>query len=403
MIPHILIIQSVYTDAALSARRLAITEHTCRPSLAYQTRQPIVHLAQHPDDPHAAARAEMLRGTGCEVVQLWREQWRLYGEDYSLPEGRKIVSRCDDDDVLAIDFCERTYHAGCQQTGKAALLWPQGMTYWRHQAYSWRYPGNQFVSVVTDGSDSPHDMQHHRFATEWPAVVVSEQVGWIWIRHGDAHTSTLSKYRPRLLRNIDVSRTPVNMRAISRAIEGSGQMSGDYREHRRLQQAKVQPMKISEAYTYCGSDKNTLHHYGPFYDGLVETLKPRTLLEVGVHKGASLRAWRHVGYPVEAIGIDRKRVEGVAMVVTTAPDFGPVLSELQGRRFDLIIDDGSHVLSHQLAAVDQLRDLLEPGGYFCVEDLQSQAAIDAFRVRGWSFYDRRDSGRYDDIIAFQQF
>ena len=64
--------------------------------------------------------------------------------------------------------------------------------------------------------------------------------GWIWIRHGDAHTSTLNKYRPRLLRNIDVDRTPVNMRAVSRAIEGSGQMSGDYREHKRLQQQKAQ-------------------------------------------------------------------------------------------------------------------------------------------------------------------
>ena len=206
-----------------------------------------------------------------------------------------------------------------------------------------------------------------------------------------------------LFRSIDVSRTPVNMRAISRVIEASGQMSGDYREHRRLQQQKAGPMKISEAYTYCGSDKNTVHHYGPFYDGLVETLRPRTVLEVGVHKGASLRAWRHVGYPVEAIGIDRQRVEGVPMIVATAPDFGPVLTQLEGRKFDLIIDDGSHVLSHQLAAVDQLQQLLEPGGYFVVEDLQNQQAIDEFRVRGWSFFDRRDSGRYDDIIAFQQF
>ena len=139
------------------------------------------------------------------------------------------------------------------------------------------------------------------------------------------------------------------------------------------------------------------------YDGLVETLRPRTVLEVGVHKGASLRAWRHVGYPVEAIGIDRQRVDGVAMVVATAPDFTPVLRELEGRKFDLIIDDGSHVLLHQLAAVNQLQQLLEPGGYFVVEDLQNQQAIDAFRMRGWSFYDRRELGRYDDIIAFQQF
>ena len=47
MTPHILIIQSVYTDPELSRRRLAITRTTCVPSLAAQTRKPVVHLAQH--------------------------------------------------------------------------------------------------------------------------------------------------------------------------------------------------------------------------------------------------------------------------------------------------------------------------------------------------------------------
>ncbi len=98
MIPHILIIQSVYTDPELSRRRLAITRTTCVPSLAAQTRKPVVHLAQHPADPHAAERLELIRGTGCYVIQVLRSEWRLYGENYNLPEGRKVVSRMDDDD-----------------------------------------------------------------------------------------------------------------------------------------------------------------------------------------------------------------------------------------------------------------------------------------------------------------
>ena len=172
MIPHILIIQSVYTDPELSRRRLAITRTTCVPSLAAQTRKPVIHLAQHPDDPHAAERLELIRGTGCIVLEVWRDQWRLYGENYNLPEGRKVVSRMDDDDCLCREFCEATYNAA-PSFGEVALLWPHGIVYYRSCAYGWSHRGNQFVSIVTDGMKSPHDMKHHLFAEQWHYRVVS--------------------------------------------------------------------------------------------------------------------------------------------------------------------------------------------------------------------------------------
>ena len=66
------------------------------------------------------------------------------------------------------------------------------------------------------------------------------------------------------------------------------------------------------------------------------------------------------------------------------------------------IDDGSHQLSHQQAAVQQLWPLLRPGGVFVVEDIQSE--LDAYefaREGGWTFEDWRDRGRYDDLIAWR--
>lgn len=402
-VPHIMIIQAVYTDARLSQRRLEISEHTVKPSMAYQTRKPTIHLCQHPADPHAAARADMLRSTGCEVRQVWRDKWRLYGENYDLPAGRKVVSRCDDDDVLAVDFCERTY-AAAPATGEHALIWPVGMTFFRHEAYSWRHLGNQFVSIVTDQQRSPHDMEHHKFL-QWSHVVVSQEVGWIWVRHGSAHTPTLSRYRPQKLRRIDVTRTPVNMRAISRAIELSGRAAGTYAEHKRRMPAQGKPATFSEALTLEGSDKTTVHTYGKFYDDLIADLQPRKVLEIGVFRGASIRAWRHLPNPVEIVGIDRNACPGIPVIRCVAPDFAPALTALQSQEFDLIIDDGSHQLPHQLAAVEQLRQLLRLGGVFVVEDLQNDAATAAVQavfpadwqpaVHDW----RQQSSRWDDVIV----
>ena len=404
MIPHLIIIQAVYTDHALSARRLAISRHTSKPSLAYQTRKPVISLSQHPDDPHAQERPQMYAETGCEVRQVWRSEWKLYGEDYELPEGRKVVSRMDDDDVIAIDFCERTYNAGCKAANGTALIWPQGMTYWRHQAYSWRYPGNQFVSIVTAENRSPHDMQHHKFLN-WPFVVVSHEVGWIWIRHGDAHTPTLGKYRPTRLNRIDVSRTPVNMRAISRAIEPSGQAAATYAEHQRRKAVQWKPGSFSEALQREGSDKTTVHTYGQFYDDLIADLQPRRVLEIGVFHGSSIRAWRHLPDPVEVVGIDRNPCPGIPVIRCTAPDFGPALEQLADQWFDLIIDDGSHQQTHQIAAIQQLAPFLRAGGLFVIEDLQDDAATALVKsafpddwdvmVQDW----RRQSGRYDDVIV----
>jgi predicted O-methyltransferase YrrM len=404
MIPHYIVIQSVYNDPALSARRLAITEHTARPSLAYQTRKPIVVLCQSTQDPHATARLKMIESTGCEVRQVWRDTWKLYGENYEIPAGRKVISRMDDDDVIAVDFCERTYLAAPPQ-GEHALIWPVGMTFWRSQAYRWEHVGNQFVSIVTEQDVTPHHMPHHKFSQQWHTITVSRETGWIWIRHGDAHTPTLGRYRPQRLRRIEVERTPVNMRAIDRAIAPSGLAAADYRQHQRQKAAK-RPQTLSEALAHEGSDKTTLHSYGAFYDDLVATLQPQRVLEVGVFRGASIRAWRYLPQPVEVVGIDRNPCPGIPVLRCTAPDFSPALEQLHGQQFDLIIDDGSHRPEHQVAAIEQLSPLLRPGGVFVVEDIADDSARAAVRD---AFPDdwqttvedfRPIKGRYDDVIVW---
>jgi len=230
MIPHIMIVQAAYSDARLSELRLNIARHTSIPSLAFQMVRPTVHIAVNPNDPHLQARLEAYRSTGCVVVPLFRTEWKLYKEDWQLPDGRKIVSRMDDDDVICSSYCREIRNA-VPESGEWNMMFPVGYVWWRNTAYLLDKPGIQFVTLVTDKQTDPHQEGHWKYHEAWPTKVVSRLPSWIWVRHGAASTSTLSRYRTRKLKGIDAKRIPINLRAIQRAIEPTGLASGTYEQH----------------------------------------------------------------------------------------------------------------------------------------------------------------------------
>lgn len=231
-LPHIMIVQSAYTDERLSASRLEISRHTCIASLAYQSAKPVVHVAVHPDDPHLNMRLDAFRSTGCKIRPLFRNEWKLYKENWELPEGRKIVSRMDDDDVIARDYCKEI-QAAAPESGEWNLAFPVGYVWWHSTAYRLEHMGIQFVTLVTDQQTDPHQEGHWKYHKEWQTKIVSSQPSWIWVRHGDASTSTLPRYRTKKLKGIDAQRVPINLRAIDRAIAPTGVASGSYQEHQR--------------------------------------------------------------------------------------------------------------------------------------------------------------------------
>lgn len=229
-LPHIIIVQSAYTDERLSASRLEIARHTCIASLSYQSAKPIVHVAVHPNDPHLNARLDAFQSTGCEIKPLFRNEWKLYKENWELPDGRKIVSRMDDDDVICRDYC-RELQAAAPESGEWNLAFPVGYVWWHSTAYKLEHMGIQFVTLVTDRQTDPHQEGHWKYHETWQTKIVSSYPSWIWVRHGDASTSTLPRYRTKKLKSIDAKRTPINLRAIDRAIAPTGAASGSYHEH----------------------------------------------------------------------------------------------------------------------------------------------------------------------------
>jgi hypothetical protein len=73
--------------------------------------------------------------------------------------------------------------------------------------------------------------------------------------------------------------------------------------------------------------------------------------------------------------------------------------------FDFIIDDGSHRLVHQMRSFELLKDRINPGGMYIIEDVQNMEEAHALTsfAKNLGFnvdlYDTRSiKGRYDDIM-----
>lgn len=134
----------------------------------------------------------------------------------------------------------------------------------------------------------------------------------------------------------------------------------------------------------CSRERGTAkwHHYFPVYDRHLGAHAGRDLrlLEIGVGRGGSLEMWREfLGAGAQIIGLDaRAEVSSLAhdnvLIRIGNQNDRAFLRALvaQFGSFDVIIDDGSHVPSHQITALEELFPALstDPGIYI-VEDLHT--------------------------------
>ncbi len=122
-------------------------------------------------------------------------------------------------------------------------------------------------------------------------------------------------------------------------------------------------------------------HYLPIYEKLFFPFVGTAVrfLEIGVLKGGSLKMWReYFGQKASIFGIDIdpccEAYDGkyghVRIGSQTDPEFlRRVVSEIGG--IDIVLDDGSHVASHQKLSFNILFPLLSEGGLYLIEDLHT--------------------------------
>lgn len=121
-----------------------------------------------------------------------------------------------------------------------------------------------------------------------------------------------------------------------------------------------------------GTDKSSIgHDYLRHYERALEGHDVRSVLEIGVDTGASLRTWCDIFPDAKVIGIDI-RFEcidadvGRAVVLIADATLSDGLVE---GSFDFIVDDGSHQVPDVLLSFAVLFPHLASGGIYAIEDI----------------------------------
>jgi len=135
--------------------------------------------------------------------------------------------------------------------------------------------------------------------------------------------------------------------------------------------------KYSSHSNYKGTDKVTTHSYGHIYKNILKELEGRknlTILEIGILSGSFLQVLHELFPDAQLYGVD---------ITLKNYKFDPNpnihIYEMDGTReetadylnqsFDLIIEDGSHLIEHQKKTLDAFAPYLKKNGIFITEDI----------------------------------
>ena len=125
------------------------------------------------------------------------------------------------------------------------------------------------------------------------------------------------------------------------------------------------------------SDKGTYHDYlNLYYENAFRTYKDKkiTLLEIGVNYGSSLELWSKYFSNAEIIGVDyidygykptKENIKTIIGNATKKETFNQI------NQLDIVIDDGSHNINHQLASFKILYEKLTNNGLYIIEDIKN--------------------------------
>tara|TARA_R110000772_G_scaffold182578_3_gene293835 strand:+ start:149 stop:727 length:579 start_codon:yes stop_codon:yes gene_type:complete len=171
-------------------------------------------------------------------------------------------------------------------------------------------------------------------------------------------------------------------------------------------------------------DKGTAHTYIPEYERLFTPFRDKkiNILEIGIAYGESLELWYKYFNNAKVFGADIHDIEifsdkfypggyknderfTIWISDATKPEFLDVIGDT---KFDIIIDDGSHQLHDQIASYELLKNRMNPGGLYIIEDI-SNITIDAIEFEerhdgDVEIYDgRAKKNRYDDALVICKF
>jgi 23S rRNA U2552 (ribose-2'-O)-methylase RlmE/FtsJ len=162
------------------------------------------------------------------------------------------------------------------------------------------------------------------------------------------------------------------------------------------------------------NDKGSTHSYIEWYAKLLEPYKNKcSMMEIGLALGDSIKLWdeyfvnsRIIGVDISVIFEPKKYKNKVSIIEAdaTKPAF---LEKIKNEKFDIIIDDGSHMEKDQIDTFNLLKGKMNKGGIYIIEDI---LALDSNRQRFEALHDnceildlRKVKGRFDDVLIIYRF
>lgn len=131
---------------------------------------------------------------------------------------------------------------------------------------------------------------------------------------------------------------------------------------------------LSELGIEFGTDKATYHNFTDFYEKELEGMEIKTILEIGILNGSSLRMWKAFYPDAIVIGLDVQEPLDIPNVICLKGDASDpmfLMERFKDIKFDLIIDDGSHKTQDQITAFNNLFDAVKSGGIYICEDVHT--------------------------------
>ena len=170
-------------------------------------------------------------------------------------------------------------------------------------------------------------------------------------------------------------------------------------------------------------DKGTAHSYIESYEKLFSPYRDKKInfLEIGIAYGESLELWHEYFSKANIFGADIHGIEiysnkfkpggyrdderfTIWISDATKPEFLDVIGDT---KFDIIIDDASHQLHDQINSFNLLKDKMNPGGLYIIEDVVHLNNVEA---KFKEIHDnieiidlRKVKGRFDDVLIVYKF
>lgn len=135
---------------------------------------------------------------------------------------------------------------------------------------------------------------------------------------------------------------------------------------------------------------NPYHDYTPVYWDMFGfwAAEAKYVLEIGINEGRSLRMWRDFFGNATIIGLDNRpetliKEDRIWTFLADQGDAETLRGAVPSVKYDVIIDDGSHLYKDQKVSFDTLREFLQPHGLYIIEDhYEGEKYMDA--PEGWS-------------------